>query len=198
MRETGAPGALPEGYEIRELPQEEFSALWQKHAPAIFDDGSHLLRLDGILSGQDQARSSELGATLGQRWRVNLAVFRGDEFVGWSFGYLENGQTFYMCNSAVLPAHRRRGLYSALLRRIMDAAIEKGFQRIYGRHLMTNNAVLIPKLKAGFVITGFELSDEYGAMAHLSYFANPARRKVLDYRAGLIRPDDEIRGWMRM
>ena len=47
---------------------------------------------------------------------MNLAVFdKKENFIGWSFGWQENPNTYYMCNSAVLPKYRRKGIYSALL-----------------------------------------------------------------------------------
>jgi hypothetical protein len=61
------------------------------------------------------------------------------------------------------------------------------FQIVYSRHVATNNQILIPKVKAGFVITGIEVLDVFGVMVHLSYFFNPLRRKVLDARVG--KPD---------
>jgi hypothetical protein len=58
---------------------------------------------------------------------------------------------------------------------------------------MTNNDVIIPKLKAGFLITSFELSDTFGSLVHLTYYPSPLRRKVQVYRAGDLFPDEEIR-----
>ena len=58
---------------------------------------------------------------------------------------------------------------------------------------MTNNAVIIPKLKAGFVISGFEVSDRFGTLVQLSYYFNPLRRKMMDVRVGQRKPDEEIR-----
>jgi hypothetical protein len=71
-----------------------------------------------------------------------------------------------------------------------------GFHIVYSRHAATHNQVLVPKLKAGFVITGVELSDVFGVLVHLSYFFNPIRRKVLDVRAGHARPDAEVKRYM--
>ncbi len=78
---------------------------------------------------------------------------------------------------------------------MMKAVFEKGFQVITSRHKMFNNAILIPKLKAGFIIQKFEVSDVFGSMVHLAYFVNPARRKMMSYRAGEIFHDDEIQKW---
>ena len=124
---------------------------------------------------------------------LRLAVYHGDEFDGWSYGCQESAETFYMINSAVFPAHRNRHVYSALLQEVIDIVKVEGFQVVYSRHVATNNAVLVPKLKAGFVITAFEVSDVYGVLVHLKWFSNPLRRKAIDFRAGRAAPDGELR-----
>jgi hypothetical protein len=58
--------------------------------------------------------------------------------------------------------------------------------------------VIIPKLKAGFVITSMELSDVFGLLVHLSYYTNSLRRKVLEFRTGEALPDDEVRRALRL
>ena len=81
----------------------------------------------------------------------------------------------------------------ALLPRILGALQREGFQIVSSRHVATNNQILVPKLKAGFVMTGIEVSDVFGVVVHLSYFFNPLRRKVLDVRVGQARPDAEVK-----
>jgi hypothetical protein len=53
--------------------------------------------------------------------------------------------------------------------------------------------VIVPKLKAGFVISGFEVSDIFGILIHLTYYFNEIRRKVIDFRVGQLVPDEQIR-----
>jgi hypothetical protein len=77
----------------------------------------------------------------------------------------------------------------------MEHITDLGFQRIYSRHKMSNNAVIIPKLKAGFVITGFEVAMMYfGNLVELSYYTNPRRRELLEVRTGMRRPSEEDMG----
>ena len=97
-----------------------------------------------------------------------------------------------MVSTGILKEHRRRGIYAALLPVVLERVRTKGFQVVTSRHNLTNNAVIIPKLKAGFVISGFEVNDMYGSLVHLSYFFNPTRRKVLDVRVGQAAPDEEV------
>lgn len=122
-----------------------------------------------------------------------MGLFYKNQFVGWSWGFQENAETSYMCNSAIFKEHQRKGLYTHLMKAILSQTTDLGFQRIYSRHMSTNNPILIAKLKADFQITKFELSDSFGCMLHLTCFTNPLRRKVLDFRSGHIRPDAELK-----
>lgn len=189
---------LSEGYEIRELADDEFMSHWREHAPKIFDDDSQIFRVFEFLSEEEKAKARALREFMGQPYQLRLGLFYKGEFAGWSAGHQESSETYYMRNSAVLPAHRRKGLYTTLLNRTLKTLVEKGFQKIYSRHNATNNAVIIPKLKTGFSISSFELSDMFGVLVHLTYFPSPLRRKVMVYRAGDIKPDDEIRKCMKI
>lgn len=184
---------LDNGYTIRAMAGEEFTPLWQAHAKAVFDDVLPMFRYRETLPAAELDKVNALRAPVAAAYRLNLGLFRDDDFVGWSWGYQESGETFYMCNSAVLPAHRGQGLYQALIAAVIEETTAQGFQKLYSRHVATNNAVIVPKLKAGFVITGVELSDIFGTLVHLSYFPNALRRKMLDFRAGFVRPDAVIR-----
>ena len=114
-------------------------------------------------------------------------------FISWSWGYQESAFRFYMCNSAVFSEFRRKGLYTRLLNEMVARATRLGFQEIYSRHIITNNAVIIPKLKEGFIISSMEISDSFGTTVNLSYYPKKLRKKILDYRAGQIKPDLEIK-----
>ena len=182
---------LPEYYSIREMTDEEFSPLWDKHAESIFDDNSQIFRVWNFLTEEEKNKAKLLSR--GTPYRLNLGLFYKNEFVGWCAGHQESHETYYMRNSAVLPEHRRKGLYTALMKTTMDILIEKGFQKIYSRHNCTNNAVIIPKLKFGFQISSLEVSDMFGVLVHLVYFPKDLRRKMMVYRAGDLMPDEEIK-----
>ena len=65
------------------------------------------------------------------------------------------------------PAWRGRGLYRALLPRVVAAARDAGFREVVSRHRADNNPILVPKLRAGFVISGFDVSPRWGLLVHL-------------------------------
>jgi ribosomal protein S18 acetylase RimI-like enzyme len=184
---------LPSGYRIVELSNEEFEKHWNVWGPQIFKQNDTSMDLSLVLSEEEKAQFKHLNKNLSQMIRLNLCVFHGDEFCGWFTGGQHTNETFYMRNSAILPAHRRKGLYSALMFEVLNRVRELGFQNVFSRHTTVNNAIIIPKLKAGFMITGIEVSERFGTLVHLTYHFNETRRRILEFRAGELKPDRTIK-----
>lgn len=84
------------------------------------------------------------------------------ELVGGYWGSQDGEGRYAMVVSVFVQAHRGKGLYSAWLPRVVEAARASGFREMYSRHRADNNAILVPKLKAGFVIAGFEVAPRWG------------------------------------
>jgi hypothetical protein len=76
---------------------------------------------------------------------------------------------------------------------VLERVKAQGFQIVLSRHTTTNNSVIIPKLKAGFVITALEVSDRFGTLVHLSYFFNETRKRIMEFRSGDLKPDQKIK-----
>ena len=189
--------ALKVGYSIREMTAKEFFPLFGKHYDALFGD-DHTFFPENHLSDLENEKKLQLKKRMGDPFQLHLGLFSPtNEFVGFSFGMQESDETFYMAASAVLPEHRNLGLYTELVTYLLKRTIEEGFQTIYGTHCATNNAVIIPKLKLGFIFSKLELSDTFGTIIHLQYFVDPLRRKVMDYRSGLKVPSNEIKSVMK-
>lgn len=170
-----------------------FQEYLKKYKDEVFEN-DHSYVLWDLLDKKELDSVNKLKEKMGRPYYLRLGAFdRQGNFLGRSFGFQENSTTFYMCNSGVLEKYRRKGIYSLLLRNCLERLDKLGFQEIYSRHNATNNAVLIPKLKEGFVITKFELSDIFGVLIHLTYFTNRTRKKVLDYRCGQLKPDFELK-----
>ena len=74
---------------------------------------------------------------------------------------------YYMVNTIMRPDVRGRGVYRALLGNVERAVAAAGFRELYSRHRADNNAVIVPKLKAGWVIAAFEVALKFGLMVHL-------------------------------
>lgn len=188
---------LQNGYTIKELEAKEFFPQFGKIYNLLFGE-DHTFFPESYYSVEEKRKLSQLKQRMGDLYELRIAVFSPEnEFVGFTFGFQESEETFYMAASGLLPAHRGQGLYSEMVKYLIQKTTEVGFQKIYGTHCATNNAVLIPKLKLGFMFSKVELSDMFGTILHLQYYTNPLRRKVLDYRSGLKVPDAQIKSVMK-
>ena len=183
---------LISGYSYEVMSREELAPFLERYYPIVFADTYHLSS-HYAHSETEQAAVSALSKNLSERYTLSLGIFQDDTFVGWHMGSQIEVGKFYMTSTGVLAEHRKRGLYSALIPIVLKTVKKEGFQIVYSRHNLTNNAVIVPKLKAGFFISGFEVSDRFGTLVQLSYYFNPLRRKMLDVRVGQRKPDEEIR-----
>jgi RimJ/RimL family protein N-acetyltransferase len=116
-----------------------------------------------------------------------------DEIIGWSYGRQENSLEFTMINSAVFPAYRNQGVYTQMLQQVKEKIVSMGFSRIVSKHHTTNNAILIAKLKFGFIITGIEIEAHFGQLLTLKYFTNKALQSVYEDRTGFKKMEDHIK-----
>lgn len=185
--------SLHGGYTMRRLADDAYRALFEQHVRHCFGT-SVLFDIDRALDDADRAAADALKAKVvrSEPWNFGLYDEQGT-FVGWTRGRPCSIHEFTMNNSAVFPDHRRRGLYTAMLNAVLERVRAEGYHFVTSRHHANNNAVLIPKLKAGFVIRGMRISDQYGVIVELIYYLHEVRRKVHGFRAGLTAPDDDVR-----
>lgn len=189
---SGEPAPLIKGYTAVALPDDQFDDLSPEIRSQVFNDEVGL-RLRDILSQEEKDNLRRLAEPLMALYRLNIGVY--DEhgaLVGTSFGVQAERDRYYMINTGILPAHQNRGIYTALLPHLLETLKAEGFQEVYSSHLATNNQVLIPKLKAGFIITGFRITDRFGVLVELSYFFNARRREAMDFRTGFRTPGPEL------
>ncbi len=160
-----------------------FSIFFNKNRDEIFKDDFDF-NIEAILSTEEKEKRRNNFEGYGNIKRYYLIAKDKETIVGWSFGIQKSGEDFYMVNSAVFPAYRRKGIYTTLMKHAVERITELGFQRIYSRHKMANNHILIPKLKFGFIITGFDITPIFGNLVELSYYINPKRKELLEIRIG--------------
>ena len=186
---------LPPGYSLRVMTDAEFDPLFRKHGKKIFNDDSLMYDRSDVLTKTEIAQYKKLRENFKSPSHIviDLGLFFDNKFVGWSWGFQYSSTTFYMCNSAVLEKHRRKGIYTYLMNEVVQKASDQGFSHIFSRHIVTNNDILISKLKMGFKITSFELSERFGNLIHLTYFPQKIRREILDFRSGFKRPDKKMK-----
>ncbi len=137
-----------------------------------------------VMSVEETQNLSRLESRLVNAVSLPIGFFLNEKMIGWHYGVQESRGRFYMQETGITKEHQGKGVYSQFLLHFTQHLKEMGFQEIYGRHTATNSSVIISKLKAGFVISGFHVSDVYGLMVHLSFFTNPLRQKMIRFRTG--------------
>jgi len=182
---------IPAPYHIEKMTWEALKPFFIEHRPKLFTE-CFSLASNKTLSDVEQEKMAILAQNMGSPFTLNLGLFHNKKPIGWSFGWQKDRETYYMTNSAIVPQHRRKGLYSCLLQKTIEEVQAVGFQIIESRHTATNNPVIIPKLKCGFIISGMEISDVFGTLVHLRYYTNPVRRHLMDIRSGQAKPDVDL------
>lgn len=162
---------------------EEFQDFLHTHFPQVFARHERL-QLSALFSDVEREHLRQLHTQFGNPGIIRLFLMHGNERIGWFLGDQENPETFYMRNTGVLPSHQGKGVYKAFLARLLEHLQAEGYQKVSSRHVATHNGIIIPKLQAGFVITGMELNEVHGWLVHLCYYFNAGRKDALMKRAG--------------
>jgi GNAT superfamily N-acetyltransferase len=177
------PFELLPGYTVRALDLPEWAELFNARVREFFAN-STTIDVEAVYTDDERATYRDLNARLANMYRLQWAIEFNGQAVGWTFGHQERDGIFLMRNSAIAEGHRGKGLYTALLPRIIEHVRAAGFRLIKSQHHGSNTAVLVPKLKAGFIITGITMSDKHGVLVELTYPLNEQRREFLRYRIG--------------
>lgn len=184
---------LPEGYAIREVDEKTFWPMVKIPMKQIFNDNQMILDVASILTAEERAKAQELRSHFNFACKTFFCVYYGEQLAGWSWGYQDSPDSFFMVNSAILPQYRGRNLYSRLLETMLAKVVPLGFQKIWSFHSLTNNPIIIAKLKRNFYITSIEISDAYGTLVRLTHYTNKDRARALEFRVGEILPDDKLK-----
>lgn len=120
-------------------------------------------------------------------FRLYILVYKKNKVVGWHTGF-QRLDAYYMMNTGVFKEYQGKGIYTKLLQKIINIIDEKGFVEITSRHIVSNNKVIVPKLKAGFLITGMEIEERFGTLVNLKYFFNQEIKNVYLMRTGALKP----------
>ncbi len=190
------PEVLIGNYCVQQMQEQPFAEILQKFFQIAFPDIVEF-PYRCLLNEEQITARERLRDQVRDKLCMRLVVTLGEEIVGWSLGTQSSSETYRMANSAVLPDHRRKGIYSALLRYTLDRLRSEGFQTVTSHHHATNNAVLIAKLRAGFILTGMEVTDNYGTLVNTTYFFDERRRHALGVRVGAERPHGVVRSLMQ-
>ncbi|MCB0343127.1 MAG: GNAT family N-acetyltransferase [Pseudobdellovibrionaceae bacterium] len=162
----------------------EFWRMVQPHFKRVFEHRRSRFP-DPFYSDLEKERLKTLQANLDGRYSLHVLAYQSDQLVGWHVGEQEAADTYYMRNSAVLEEYRGKSFYEQILGHVLNVVVAEGFQVISSIHHPNNPAVLIPKLRKGFIITATEMSDLFGFLVRMKYFANEDRKKSFFERIGL-------------
>ena len=166
---------------LESFPEPAYSAL----VDGAFSDYDESKLLLAVSEEEAAARSPALASTTNAA--IRIGAFREEKLVGWTYANPEGSSILYMVNSGVALNERNKGIYSELVQLVIDEAKSKGYTYIWSRHAANNNAVIIAKLKLGFMVSGFEYSEVYGPLVRLTYILGEKRRQLYKSRANPIR-----------
>jgi len=180
------PIHLLQNYYARVVDSTIMFDILKKHRAAAFPNTVDFNRA-AVLGKAEKKRWEEKIRSAKPPFRLSYLIEQNDNLVGWCTAIQRDIDVWYMHNTAIFEAHRKKGLYTAVLQLMLNYAKLEGYQKVESIHIATNNAIIIPKLKAGFVITGMHISEKYGTMVELSYYTNPQVKAVVDFRSGQCR-----------
>lgn len=184
------------GVAVKTIEKPQYDEFRAMHEPAIFPNRFDI-NCTSAYTSAEQSSIDTLGANLASFYDLRLGFFSNDQMIGWSYGIQHNADTFRMVTTGILPEFQGKGIYSSFLKSYSQHIQDKGFQVLFSRHYATNNQVIIPKLRFGFIVSGFEISDQYGLLLWLSYYFNKTREKVMHVRSGFQQPDAEVASIIR-
>lgn len=166
---------------LETFPEPEYAALVDESF-ADYDESDLLLEVN---EEEAAARSGEAAKPPAEA--VRIGAFRDGRLVGWTYAIPQGASLLYMVNSGVAAGERRSGIYSELVRQVIREAQARGYAYIGSRNAAHNNAVIVAKLKLGFMVSGFEYSEVYGPLVRLTYIVGEKRRLLYRSRANSIR-----------
>lgn len=176
------------GAELRTLGAFPEPAFTELRIAAFEGFGVQSALLSEVLADEAERRSSPSASGEEHTRKLRIGAFLDGQLVGWSYSQ-EQGDELHMINSGVHPRFRCRGIYRELVTQTISYAGTQGFVKIVSRHVPTNNHVIIPKLRLGFMVSAFEYSEIYGPLVHLTYLVGSQRRHLYQARARPIIPD---------
>ena len=183
---------LPGGYRIEAVADDP--GYWSAWEAAFGREGfpPEMYFARGPAWEQQAARLTEArgGQPLVDRWLIReesgdrvVAVYRGEQV---------DGHTYSTSHAAVHLDFRRRGIYRALIERILESSRELGFAAVISGHAPGNNPAIIAKLSAGFRIDRLELDALHGPTLWLRYFHDPDELAAYEFRCGLATLTPEL------
>ena len=187
--------SLFDSYSFKEVSIEEFTPFFKENRPKVFANHT-TIRVEDWMDDIEKQKVNVLSNLIKDRYQYFVLIYNGEETIGWHVGRQIEGDSYNMGNTGIFEQYQGLGIYTALLPKLLEVFKEKGFQKVTSRHHASNNAVLVPKLKAGFRISSFEIDERFGVLVHLSYIFNERRLNAYKYRTGELHPNEDIKKFL--
>lgn len=172
-------------YYIKEVSRKEFAEIFKAYHKTVFTEPPPP-EPAGIRSKGNEKKKKALLSNTSSMQRLNLAIYHKKKVIGWMWGKQVDHETFYMVNTGIFPKYQGKGIYTALLEKLLSLLKDMGYEVVKSHHYINNNRVILAKLKQGFLITGVEISEFFGTLLCLTYFYNEKRREAYNRRVGSI------------
>lgn len=179
------------------INENEFSKIFNENRKDVFEENIDF-NVKKVLSELEKNKLKKLKDNSGNDFKLFIKISKAEKIIGWFFGKQSDEETFKMINTGILKEYRNKGIYNSLLKEIFEIIKEEGFQKIESHHHANNNQVIVPKLKAGFTITGLEIEDKFGMMIKLTYYFNKKRQKIIDFRIGSKKLNKEFEKYLNL
>jgi GNAT superfamily N-acetyltransferase len=170
---------LPHGVEVLPCTPDEWRLLtnpwWALESRPRID-------LAPLYSELDRGSVADLDAVLATPLEHRVVLRAAGAPIGAYYGHQEASGRYSMVNTILVPEWRGRGIYRALLARIEAAVRASGFLEMSSRHRADNNPVIVPKLRAGWIIAAFEVGTKFGLLVHLRRYLHDGLAHAFGYR----------------
>jgi len=178
-RQKYFPLSLPHGIKGRIVDLQTYFDVEDALEPQVFPLHPNIERhFSTPIDRRD--RSSRLGNLQRQGHQEAIVFYKGEDAIGWAAGRMQSADEFLMDVTGILPQYQRQGIYTAFLQAYLPYLRDIGYERVISHHSPTNRAVLIAKLKAGFVIRGMSFRENAGASVQLVYFLHADRHEAFE------------------
>jgi GNAT superfamily N-acetyltransferase len=190
MREAALAAPLAGRYRIE--PAADEPAYWAAWEDAFGREGyppeMYFARGAEWQARADRLASSRGGDPLSDHWLIRdgervAAVYRGEQL---------DGHTYMTGHAAVHLDYRRRGIYRAVIERVLETTRALGFTSVVSGHAPGNNPAIIAKLSLGFRIDRLELDALHGPTLWLRFFHDPDELAAYEFRCGLATLTPEL------
>ena len=188
---------LPHGYHLEEVDYKEWMPYALENMGIPF---SATVSFDArsFNEGTDAFQKRLDWVTDPKAFLLFYLVKKDEEIVGWHSSRQNDWNQLYMELTGIYPEHQGKGLYKAILPIVMERATQEGFEVVTSKHHADNNAVLVPKMRAGFTIHSFEIHPLYGLMVHLRFYTQEKYRQLIAFRTGHARLPADFRPFMAL